>query len=146
MALWRRDWRETGAWALLVLLFLAGLYLHLQQVGAVISEADRLSPSWLALRGMGGWTANIVLSSVLYLLPGWLAGPLAVLPLLGWAGWKSQAGLFGFLLFLGYGVFFMIAGRDNNFYWALMVTPAWFVGLAFMPQALASLWNSARGH
>jgi hypothetical protein len=33
----------------------------------------------------------------------------------------------------------MIAGRANNFYWALVVTPAWFVGYAFLPMALRSL-------
>jgi hypothetical protein len=37
----------------------------------------------------------------------------------------------------------MIAGRDNNFYWALVVVPVWFVGLAFLPTALRSLWRRA---
>ena len=146
LAAWRRDLREAGAWGLLVLLF--GLFLawHLQQVNALISAADRPSPSWVALRGLGGWTSNVVDSSVLHLLPGWIAAPLVLLPLLGWAGWNSDMGLFGLLLFAGYGVLFMIAGRDNNFYWALVVAPAWFVGLAFVPRAVRSLWNSARGH
>ena len=144
LAFWRGDWREGTAWALLVLLFALGLLLHLQQVGEVISPADPPSPSWLAFRGLGGWTANIVNSSALHNLPGWIAAPIALTPLLGWSGWRSDAGLFGFLLCLGYGVFFMIAGRDNNFYWALVVMPVWFVGLAFLPRALTSLWNSAR--
>ena len=145
LAWWRQDRREALAWGGLILLFLLLLGLHLAQVNAVISVADRPSPGWFAFRGLGGWTGNIVLSSSLYLLPGWLAAPLALLPLLGWAGWKTDAGLFGLLLFAGYGLIFMIAGRDNNFYWALMVTPAWFVGLAFLPRSVKSLWNSARG-
>jgi hypothetical protein len=37
----------------------------------------------------------------------------------------------------------MIAGRANNFYWALVVTPAWFVGYAFLPMALRSLFARA---
>lgn len=75
---------------------------------------------------------------------GWLAAPLALLPLLGWAWWKSQLGLTATLFQAGYGVLFMIAGRDNNFYWALVTVPTWFVGLVFVPQALAGLWHAAR--
>lgn len=143
---WMRGNRgETAAWFGLIVLFGLGLAVHLLQVAEVTSAADPASPSWLALRGLGGWTSNIVLSSPLYLLPGWLAAPLALLPLLGWAGWRSWFGFTGFLLCLGYGVAFMIAGRDNNFYWALVVMPVWFVGLAYVPRAVASLWNSARG-
>lgn len=137
---------EAIAWLALAVLFVASLLFHLTLVNEVTSAADPASPSWLALRGVGGWTSNIALSSPLHLLPGWLAAPLALLPLVGWAGWKTQIGTTGFLLCLGYGVLFMIAGRDNNFYWALLVMPVWFVGFAFVPRALASLWNSARGH
>lgn len=146
MAGWRRNWREAIAWGGLALLFLICLGVHLAHVSPLISEVDPASPSWLVFRGLGGWTSNIVLSSSLYLLPGVIAAPLALLPLLGWAGWKSDAGLFGLLLFCGYGLFFMLAGRDNNFYWALIVTPAWFMGLTFLPRSIRSLWNSARGH
>ena len=38
----------------------------------------------------------------------------------------------------------MAAGRANNFYWALVVTPPWFVGYTFLPMALRSLIASAR--
>ena len=86
-----------------------------------------------------------MLSSVLHLLPARVAAPLALLPLLGWAAWRSSAGLFGLLLHAGYGLFFMLAGRDNNFYWALVVIPTWFIGLAFVPAALASLGRAALG-
>jgi hypothetical protein len=146
MAAYRRDWREVTAWGVLVVLFVIGLAVHLGNIAPLVSEADRASPAWLVLRGLGGWTSNVVLSTSLHLLPGWIAAPLVLLPLLGWAGWKSDAGLFGLLLFAGYGLAFMIGGRDNNFYWALVVTPCWFIGLAFVPRAVRSLWNSARGH
>ena len=144
MAAWRRDWRETAAWAALVILFALGLWLHLAQVNALLLPTDRESPSWLALRGLRGLTQNIGETSALQFLPGWLAAPLALLPLVGWAGWKSPLGLLAALLCAGYGLFFMIAGRDNNFYWALLVAPVWFAGLAFLPMALRSLWRSAR--
>ena len=142
---WRGDRREAVAWAGLALLFVIALAVHLSLVSAVTTPADPASPGWLALRGLGGWTSNIVNSGPLHLLPGWLAAPLALLPLLGWAGWRSSLGQTGFFLCLGYGVMFMIAGRDNNFYWALVVMPVWFIGFAFLPQAVASLWHSARG-
>lgn len=145
MAAYRRDWRETAAWAALAALFAIGLAVHLGQISQYVTPADPPSLPWLVMRGLGGWTSNIVLSSTLYLLPGWLAAPIALLPLLGWAGWKSDCGLFGLLLFAGYGLFFMLAGRDSNFYWALVVTPCWFMGLVFVPRSAVSLWNSARG-
>jgi hypothetical protein len=144
LAAWRRDWRELTAWLVLIALFAVGLAFHLHAVGEQLLASDRPSPSWLALRGLGGWTDSIVQSSALHLLPSRLAAPLALLPLAGWAGWKTRAGSFYTLLFAGYGLLFMIAGRDNNFYWALVVTPAWFVGYAFLPMALRSLLASAR--
>ena len=145
LALVRGNRREALAWLGAVIVFGGLMALHLSQVAQYTSASDPASPGWLTLRGIGGWSANIVLCSPLQFLPGWLAAPLALLPLLGWAGWRSWFGLTGFLLCLGYGVLFMIAGRDNNFYWALVVMPVWFAGYAFVPRALISLWHSARG-
>ncbi|OYW46144.1 MAG: hypothetical protein B7Z08_01815 [Sphingomonadales bacterium 32-68-7] len=145
LAAWRRDGRELAAWCGLLLLFCAGLALHWRAVDALLVAGDRASPPWLVLRGLPGWTGNLVTSSLLHHLTGPLAAPLALLPLIGWAGWRSPAGLTGMLLHLGYGVLFMLAGRANNFYWAMLVTPTWFLGLAFAPMALRSLWRSARG-
>ena len=145
LAVLRRDWREAGAWGLLVAVFAVALLAHVNAVEAVTHESDGASAGWLALRGIAGWTGNIVLASPLWLLPEMVAAPLALLPLIGWAGWKSDLGLTGFLLYLGYGVMFMIAGRADNFYWGLMVVPAYFMGLVHLPRACASLWNSAKG-
>jgi hypothetical protein len=142
-ALWRRDWKEGAAWSALAAVFLVLLWVHLGIVASQALPSDRLSDSWLALRGLSGWLSNVVLSSNLRLLPHWIAGPLVVLMMLGWAGWRSPAGLFGTLLFLGYGVAFMIAGRADNYYWGAMIAPPMFIGLAFVPRALASLTRSA---
>ena len=144
LALWRRDWREAGAWVALALLFLVLLAIHVGTVAQLTSDADQLSPSWLALRGPQGWLESITLTSGLYLLPAWLGAPLMFLPLLGWAALKERIGLEALLLFAGYGLLFMIAGRENNFYWGLMVVPAWFVGLYWVPAALRDLVTSAR--
>ena len=143
MAFWRRDWKEGAAWSALALVFLGLLALHLQMISAQVLPSDRMGYSWFALRGLSGWLSNIVLSSNLRFLPHWLAGPAVILMLLGWAGWRSPAGVFGTFLYLGYGLAFMIAGRPDNFYWGAMIAPAMFIGLAYAPSALASLARAA---
>lgn len=145
MALWRRNGREAAAWGLLVALFGVGLAVHLHLIAARTLPGDPVGPSWLAFRGLGGWLSNLVLSSNLRFLPHWAAGPLVMLMLLGWCGWRSEAGATASLLYLGYGAMFMIAGRDDNFYWGATVAPALFIGLAFAPMAATSLWRAAWG-
>jgi len=139
MAFWRRDWKEGAAWSLLAALFLAALYWHLQIIVAQVLPSDRPSDPWLVMRGLSGWLSNIVLSTNLRFLPGWVAGPLIMLMLAGWAGWRSPAGTFGTLLFLGYGLAFMIAGRPDNFYWGAAIAPAMFIGLAYAGRSIQSL-------
>ncbi len=145
MAFWRRDWKEGSAWVALAVVFLALLGVHLSIVTAQQLPGDPEGPSWLALRGLSGWLSNVVLSSNLRTLPHWLAGPLVILSIFGWAGWKCPAGLFGTLLFLGYGLLFMVAGRGDNYYWGMVITPPILLGLAFVPMAAKSLLRTARG-
>jgi hypothetical protein len=66
-----------------------------------------------------------------------------VLMVLGWAGWRSSAGSFATLLYLGYGLAFMIAGRGDNWYWGMVIAPTMFIGLAFTSRAMSSLWRAA---
>jgi hypothetical protein len=143
MALWRRGWREGAAWGALVVLFAAGLGWHLHRVAALTLPTDPMGPGWLVMRGLGGWLSDVVLSSNLRFLPHWAAGPLVVGMMLGWAGWRGAGGATATLLFLGYGLLFMIAGRDDNYYWGAMVAPAMFGGLAFAPMAARGLWRAA---
>lgn len=145
MALWRGSRREALAWALLVALFAAAMVWHLNLAEAQIRPGDTLSPSWLALEGIGGWLYKVEHSSLLNLFPQAIAGPFAVLAVFGWTGWNSHAGRFGALLSLGYALAFMVAGRQNNFYWGVMAVPFLFMGLAWMPFALRSLIDAARG-
>jgi hypothetical protein len=144
MAFWRGDRREGIAWSLLVMLFLAVLAVHLQIIAAQALPSDPLSPSWWELRGLSGWLSNVVLSSNLRLIPHWLGGPLVMLAIFGWASWRNPAGTFATLLYLGYGLAFMVAGRGDNYYWGFMVSPALLAGLAFMPMGLMALWRSVR--
>jgi hypothetical protein len=144
MAFGRGERREGWSWSALAAAFLAMLAVHLSLIATQVLPSDPLSPSWLEFRGLSGWLSNVVLSSNLRFLPHWLAGPLVVLALVGWAGWRSAAGAFGILLYMGYGVAFMIAGRGDNYYWGFMVAPAMLIGLAFAPMAVAGLWRAAR--
>jgi hypothetical protein len=143
MAGWRRDWKECLAWIALALVFIAGLAWHMHLVSQQVLPSDPEGPDWLVMRGLSGWLSDVVLSSNLRLLPHYLSGPLVVLMVLGWAGWKSSAGAFATLLYLGYGLAFMLAGRPDNFYWGAVIAPAMFIGLAFVPMAAKSLWRSA---
>lgn len=142
MALWRGHRREALAWGALVALFLAGMAVHLHLIAQHTLPTDPTGPSWFALRGLGGWLSNVVLASNLRFLPHWIAGPIVIAMMLGWAGWRSEAGATATLLFLGYGLLFMIAGRDDNFYWGAVIAPAMFVGLAFAPMALVGVWKA----
>lgn len=144
LALWWRNWREAAAWGLLAALFVAALLLHHHLVALRTLASDQPSAPWLVLRGLSGWLSNIVLSSNLRFLPHWLAGPLVVAMTFGWIAWRSRLGTFGALLFLGYGLAFMIAGRPDNYYWGAVVAPPMFLGLAFVAPGLRSLWQAAR--
>lgn len=146
MALSRRQWREAGAWIALAIAFVGLLVIHVGLIAPHVTDADPPSSSWIAMRGLHGWLRNIAMSSSLHFLPGWIAGPLVILMLLGWAGWRTAAGGFATLLYIGYGLLFMIAGRSDNFYWGALVAPGMFMGLAFVPRALTSLWRNAMNH
>jgi hypothetical protein len=142
-ALWRRRWREGAAWLGLVALFGAALMVHLHLAEAQIRPGDPASPSWLVLKGISGLMYKVNNCTLLSLVPVWLSGPLIVLALFGWTGWRTPMGDFAALLTFGYAVAFAIAGRDNNFYWGIVITPLLFMGAAFLPFALPSLWRAA---
>jgi hypothetical protein len=144
LALWRGDRREGLAWLGLTAVFALALATHLHFVGAQMRSSDMISQSWWAFRGLSGALENAVFSSNLRYLPHWLAGPLVMLMMFGWAGWRSPAGTFGALLFAGYGLSFAIAGRDENYYWGMLITPCLAMGLAFLPGAARSLLRAAR--
>lgn len=142
-AFWRGDRREGLAWTGLAALFFAALAWHLHIIAAQTLPGDPLSATWLEMRGLSGWISNIALSSNVRSLPHWLAGPLVMLAIFGWASWRSAAGAFATFLYLGYGLAFMIAGRGDNYYWGFMVAPAMFIGLAFVLMGLKSLLRAA---
>lgn len=145
-AAWHRRWRECAAWVLLILAFAAALALHLHLATAQLLPGDPASPSWFAPRGIAGFLYKVNHSSFLGLVPLWLSGPCVVLALFGWASWRTPLGERGFLLLTGYALAFMVVGRDNNFYWGLIVTPLLFMGASFAGVGLPSLLRRAGLH
>ena len=139
LALWRRDWREFGGWAAICLLFGAILMWHQAAVAEVVLPSDPASPGWAAMGGWAGMLRTFYLAGPLRWLPAVVAAPFIIFSLFGWASWKSTTGLAATLMYLGYGLAFMLFGRANNFYWGLMVAPAFLVGLAFLPRAFSDL-------
>lgn len=142
---WHRRWTEMAAWVALIGVFAAGLALHVHLAEAQVRPGDPASPPWLVLGGLSGWLYKVNNSTFLSLLPVWISGPLVVLAVFGWTSWRTRMGAFATLLTMGYALAFMIAGRANNFYWGLMMTPILFMGAAFLPVGLPSLWHRAIG-
>jgi hypothetical protein len=96
---------------------------------------------------MGGWPAYasfVHQTSILRFLPGWTSALAVPLALLGWAAWRSRLGLAGLLVQLIFAALMMVAARSNNFYWAMLVVPSLFIGLAFAPAALIALLRALR--
>lgn len=141
-ALYRRDWREAVAWIAVVILFILAVALHANEVAKVVQASDPASPGWTAFGGWAGFLRTYYLAGPLRWLPAELAAPLIILTLFGWASWKSETGLAATLLYAGYALGFMLFGRANNFYWGLMVAPAFLIGLAFVPRAFSDLRTS----
>ncbi len=135
-----RRWREAAAVAGIVLAFGAVLYFHAAAVAAHALPGDQPSPGWQALLGPALPFYALARMSGLLVLPLWLAGPAGVLALFGWLGLGGRLGWFAALWFAGFFLAMALFARGENFYWVLLVLPAYLAGLAFVPRALGDLW------
>lgn len=145
-ALSQKKWKEAGAIAALVAAFAIGLYLHSLGVAAQRVPDDLASPGWDALNGPQMALFAMAKLTPLLFLPMAIAAPVALIALLGWIGLGDRLGLFASLWFIGFGLALSLFARTNNFYWVLMILPAYAAGLAFVPRALAEIVQRARGH
>jgi hypothetical protein len=143
-ALVERRWKESAAWVAVIGSFILVMALHAHQVGLVTSIADPASPGWASSGGWQNFLMMMRLTGALRIFPDAAATIIAVLALFGWVTRRSDTGHRGALLFLGYSLIFMTFGRENNFYWGLLVAPAFLAGLAFCPAAFAELLHSLR--
>lgn len=138
-ALAQRRWREAGAVAGVLGLFAFGLAIHAQAVEAGRMPGDLVSQGWSALAGYGLPLDALGQLTGLRHLPPFLAAPIALLPLVGWAGLGGRTGLFAVLWFAGLATMMALFARPANYYWAELALPAYALGLAFAPRALADL-------
>jgi len=138
-AAWKGRRAEFRAVVALLIVFALGMALHALGVAGARMPGDIASPGWTGMLGLPLVLTSIVRLSPLLAVPSSIAGPLALLPLLGWIGLGGRFGLFASLWFIGFGLAVALFARANNFYWVLLMLPAYAVGLALVPRALADL-------
>jgi hypothetical protein len=138
-ALAGRRWREAGAVAAVLTAFALGLALHFLAVDAARLPGDLASQGWRALVGYGLPLAALGELTGLRHLPPVLAAPLALLPLIGWAGLGGRMGLFATLYCAGIATMMALFARPANYYWVELALPAYAIGLAFAPRAIGEL-------
>lgn len=144
LALLEKRWREAAAWGLVVILFGIYLTLHAQWVSQVVLPGDPPSPGWSGLNGLQFAFKSIAKVTFGIRLPDAIAIGLLVLSLFGWASVKAGWALRAALLVAGYTAMLALLARVDTFYWALIPAPLAFVGLAFLPKAIADLAKAAR--
>lgn len=130
---------EALALAVLLAVFAGGLALHAMAVDAARLPGDLASQGWNARAGYGLPLGALRELTGLRHLPPVIAAPLAVLPLVGWAGLGGRTGLFATLWFAGIATMMALFGRPANYYWIELALPAYALGLAFAPRALGEL-------
>jgi hypothetical protein len=144
-AVWRRQWLQVAGWAAVVAVFAGAFALHASYVMAATTSTDLASVGWNSFEGWPFFVVAMHGATGLRILPQW-GGVIAVpLVMLGWASWRSDTGAFGFLLFAGYALVFMVLGRPDNWYWGLLISPLFLLGLTFLPQAIVDLVAAIRG-
>ncbi|MBU6269178.1 MAG: hypothetical protein KGN34_16640 [Sphingomonadales bacterium] len=143
-ALIERKPKQVLGWIVLIAAFGLGMWIHANEVAALVRPGDITSPGWHAGQGFSAFLKAVIFTSVLQDLPLNLALLAAMLPLLGWAALGGRAGLFA-LLFIG-GDAFMISAfsRADTFYWGAIMLPHYFVGFALLPRAFWQLGQAVR--
>lgn len=144
-ALAARRWREAALVGLVIAVFAAGLALHWYAVTVHSLPGDQPSPGWQALAGPALPLYALARMSGLTLFPLWLAGPLGILPLLGWLALGGRMGLFACLWCTGFFAAMALFARVENFYWVLLVLPLYFAGFISVPRGLGDLLAAATG-
>lgn len=143
IALLEKRWREVTALTVLLLVFALGMYLHYLGVEAYRQAGDPASQGWDGMLGPALPLMAMSRLTALLVLPATYAAPIALLPLVGWLGLGGRLGLFATLWFFGMFAAMALFARPENFYWAQLVLPAYFAGLALAPRALADLGAAA---
>lgn len=130
---------EAYGWAAAILIFFLVMAAHAAALAGHLTSGDPASPGWTS---SGGWAfvlAMLQRCTLFLFLPLPVIAVLVPLTLLGWAGVRGATGERVALLLIGYTGGFMLIGRPDNFYWAVLIAPLLPVGLAFAPRVLWDL-------
>ncbi|MEP7223049.1 MAG: hypothetical protein ABI673_10355 [Novosphingobium sp.] len=144
-AVMERRRNEALVWLALLPLFAGGMALHSAAVNALVLPGDLASQGWNALRGPAAPLQDLTDVSLLNRLPLRAAYPLCLLALLGWLAAPLRQALFVLLYLLGYALMIALFARTQNFYWALLMLPTWFIGFAFVPRAARQIASTLAG-
>lgn len=140
LALLERRRGEALAWAGALVVLALVLLLHAQAVATFTRPLDPVSEGWGDFGGFGFFAKAVAASSALGLAPVPLAAALVVLALAGWAAWDDPLALRVLAILATYGLVIATLARTDTYYWAFLIAPLLPIGLAFLPDALASLW------
>jgi hypothetical protein len=141
LAIAQRRPAEVSAWVLGLGLY-AGFYAwHVHEVRLHIAgEAATNVDSWIRFGGLAFAIATTQIGSIfLTVLPSFFAALMLPVALLGLAGWRGDTGVRAGLTCAGYLTFFLVAGRPQQAYWGLMISPLLTLGLAGVPNAVRDL-------
>ena len=131
--------REAIGWGVTLIVFAGVVAAHAYAVAQVVGPLDPSSPGWTGMLGFGFYVKALVTATALTAAPLWLAAPLVALSLVGWAGWRDPLARRALWMFAAYALLLGLFGRVDNFYWGLIIAPAFLVGLAFVPDTLRDL-------
>lgn len=140
-ALAARQLGKARAAAAAIAIFGLVLLLHRSAVLAHTRPDDLVSPGWHGMRGLVAATGDIAGLTVLQFLPPALSIALCLLPFAGW--FDAPMGRVPFFYFLTMFIVIAAFSRPDNVYWAVIVLPTYFVGLAFVPRFLRGLPGEA---
>ena len=135
--------REPLGWALAILIFLLAYVAHAHAVSEVVRPLDAAADPF-ALAGLGLFVGAAAGSTVLALLPLWIAAPVVAVALFGWAAWNDPAGLRALAVFAGLAILIDVFGRNDTPHWALLSAPLLLPGLVFAVEGVRDLIAAAR--
>lgn len=135
--------REAVGWGAVLGVFAVAIAVHAWAVAQVTGPLDPASPGWSGLLGPRFALDSLAASGVLRLLPGWLAALTALAAIAGWAAWGTPLARRVALTLLGYAAALSLFARADTFYWALMMTPLWLLGLLAFPDAARDVVRAA---
>ncbi len=136
-------WREAAAVAAQIAVFAFGMVLHWHAVDAGRLPGDPVSQGWNAAAGFVLPLSALWRLTGLAELPPEIGVPLALLPLVGWTALGGRLGLFAGLWFAGLATMVALFARPENYYWAQLGLPAYAIGFAMAPRAIADLVRAA---